>query len=220
MPDPYKRSILTVELAQVLQKRGKTLQDLSRKPLVFPPRIVQRIVQSLTDVRTLPALNREEIITLVDTLKLSQEEYTHIFAALLALGVQRLMLDYLPPERAWEIAEEVKLAVFEKETRDPTISQDFLTRRVPSEQAVSQPVATDPLEKALSCYDEGGRLSALGALVGSEDGHVLLAQAQVYMQRALDLLDRLPPSIRAGEEWQFWRDQAQERLVEIEDELV
>src|SRR2546430_12344661 len=98
MSQPYARSIFAVELNQILQEHRVDMAALRRVPLMLDSKTVERLITSLTNLKPLTGLNREDIITVVKELHLSQDDYLRIYAALVALGVQRLMLDYLPPE--------------------------------------------------------------------------------------------------------------------------
>lgn len=238
----YERSIFAVELDSILHEHNPELDltALARKPLVFSQKTVQRLVKSLTNQKSLPALNQVEIMALVKHLNLTQEEYLRIYAALLALGVQRMMLIYLPPDRAWQIADEVRRAVLDAEKQNPTLSTDYLTRHIrPShltsqmetmidanvqtlidEPVQSQSLASDPLEEALEYYDEGVRLFALGSQVTIEDAQLMYAQAQIQLKRALDLLERFPASIRESEDWQYWHGEVLKHMEAVEEELI
>lgn len=238
----YERSIFAVELDSILHKRQLDLTALSRKPIVFSQKTVQRLVESLTHQKPLPALNQVEIMALVRHLNLTQEEYLRIYAALLALGVQRLMLDYLPPERAWQIADEVRRATLDAEKQNPLLSTDFITRRLgtlspasqtakgimsdadvlnqPGDDAQGQSIESDPLEETLAHYDEGVRLFALGSQISVEDAQLIYSQAQVQLKRASRLLERLPLSIRESEDWQYWHGEMQKQLEALEEELM
>lgn len=236
----YGRSIFAVELDSILHKHKLDLTDLARKPLVFSQKTVQRLVESLTHQKPLPALNQIEIMALVRHLDLTQEEYLRIYAALLALGVQRLMLDYLPPERAWQIADEVRRAILDAEKQNPTLSIDFITRharplsltpqmeimtdadtQILTDHSVqSQSIESDPLEEALEYYDEGVRLFALGSQINVEDAQLMYSQTQIQLKRALRLLESLPLSIRESEDWQYWHGEALKQMEAVEEELI
>jgi hypothetical protein len=70
----------------------------------------------------------------------------------------------------------------------------------------------------LDTYDEGVALSVLG-LFDSGKGEILLRQALVCFERADYLLDLLPDSTQAGEDWHYWHQQVWAELATIRSEL-
>src|SRR5713101_5223241 len=98
------RSIFAHELEQVLQKYRCTIDDLRRKPFSLDAKKIDALQASLQQINRMPALNQGELMTIVLMLKLSEQERLQLYAAFIALGVQRLLLDYLSPQRTWEIA--------------------------------------------------------------------------------------------------------------------
>ena len=58
----------------------------------------------------LPALSHGERMSYVLLLRLAKKERLRLYAALVALGAQRLLLEYLPAQRVWEISKEVRAA--------------------------------------------------------------------------------------------------------------
>ncbi len=217
MLSSYSRSIFAYELERIVAPRK--LVDLSRVPVSLDPRKVNALVDSLKSVRRLPALNPGEIMTIVIQLKLEDDHRLHIYAALIALGVQRLLLEYLSDERAWEVSQEVRESALiwlrKQRGRDPF-------RRIRGLGTIQEPVlaeTTNPLEVALDAYDEGTVLITLSPLSVDRDEHELLAQAQLYFEQARSTLELLPPTVRASEEWQYWYDQVKHELEEIQDEL-
>lgn len=230
MSDPYSRNIFSVELAQVLKEHKLDLSALTRKPLVFSERTVKRLNVSLSHLKPLAALNQIEIMELVKGLGLTNDEYLRIYAALIALGVQRLMLDYLTPARAWEIADEVRREVLKAQYRNPTLSIKFLTRRInrlyllqesnPSTENEASSPLSDPLTDALDSYDEGMMLATLGALEANVDeGRMQIELAQLHLQRTQQLLVKLPASVRQTDEWMYWDEQVQKQLQLIEEAI-
>ena len=219
MPNPYERSIFAVELERVLQKHQLALDTfaLTRKPLAFDRKTAQRLVESLHHVTPLAALNQVEMITLVQELKITRDEFVGIYAAMLALGVQRIMLTYLPTDRAWEIADETRQAILQS-NKIKILSREYLERRVlPSHMT---PLVTLPsLDAALEHYDEGTRLHTLGSLMDADEGQILLVQAQAHLQRSVQMLEMLPQETQKSEDWQYWHELVQHQLDEIADEL-
>ncbi len=160
-------------------------------------------------------------MSIVIGLQLSDDERLQIYAALIALGVQRLLLEYLADDRAWLVAEEVRVAALlwlrQQRGKDPF-------RRIRGLGVIQEPIAQgvgDLLEDALDSYDEGITLSTLGYFhIGGDNGHALLKQARVCFERAQETLTLLPQSIHEGEDWQYWYGAVQQELAQVEEELA
>jgi hypothetical protein len=217
----YSRSIFAYELENIAEKHSWHLKDFGKSPLSFERRKVASLVESLHSVERLPALSHEEILTIVFKWNLSEEERTRIYAALIALGVQRLMLSYLTDgrdskrkevtendcERAWKIAEEVRdfALVWLKQRRE----KDDVFRG-------SVDVAHQ-LAHALDAYDEGIALASLGQMRdGGGEGREFLEQAQVQFARALKALEQLSPSLRTKEDWVYWQQEVRKALASVQ----
>ncbi len=96
MPNPYSCSIFAYELSRIIAPHQ--LVELSRTPVSLESKKVQVLVESLKSVKRLPGLNQGEITTIVLKLNLDDDQRLQIYAALIALGVQRLLLEYLSLE--------------------------------------------------------------------------------------------------------------------------
>src|SRR5260370_39470195 len=110
-------SIFAYELQNILQeqKQPLSLSDLKRNPFSLDGKKVNRLVASLQRDKELPGLDQADFHTIVlglnklgSKISFTSEECLRMYAALVALGVQRLMRDYLASERAWTIANEVR----------------------------------------------------------------------------------------------------------------
>ena len=223
MGNQYTRSIFAYELEAILKRRQKSLLDMTRVPLTFERKKVESLVESLKNVKRLPALNYGEIMSIVIELRLGKEERLRLRAALIALGVQRLLLDYLSPERVWQVAEEVRDAAYQwLLTVDGTKDDPFRRLRdrfIPAELLQGTEQVLDPLTDALEAYDEGMAFSTLGHLQGGIQGQSLFEQARAYLTQAQKSLDLHPPSIQKTEEWAYWSEEVKKELASVEDEL-
>ena len=219
MPIPYSCSIFAYELSRIIAPHQ--LIELSRTPVSLESKKVQVLVESLKSVKRLPVLNQGEITTIVLKLNLDDDQRLQIYAALIALGVQRLLLEYLSIERAWQVAEEVRESAlqwlrrqrgndpFRRIIRGLGVAQEA----VPAESA-------DPLEMALDAYDEGTRLSTLGQIsAGGSDGEAMLMQAKLCFERAKSMLELLPKSVRDTDGWKYWHSEVEKELEAVRDEL-
>lgn len=218
----YSQSIFARELENIAEKHSWHLKDFGKSPLAFERRKVESLVESLHSVDRLPALSHEEIMSVVYGLRLTKEERIRIYASLIALGVQRLMLTYLTDgraskreelteedcERAWKIAEEVReVAIgWVKQRREE--GDDLFRGNVG---------AARQLAPALDAYDEGIVLSSLGQMRDSGgEGREFLEQAQVQFARALKALEQLSPSLRTTEDWVYWQQEVRKALAAVQ----
>lgn len=239
MPTPrtYRQSIFAYELENIVARHDLHLSQFGKKPLAFEPRKVKELAESLHTVERLPGLNHGEIMSLVYGLRLSPEERRHIYASLIALGVQRLMLSYLTDsfsgrvrevtegdcERAWKIAEEVReIALIWLEKRQK--GGDEIFRGISGSVAVpaiasdgSNSVVIPQMTAALRAYDEGVTLAAIGQMEeGGSESQVFLAQAQAQLSLALKTLEQHSPSLRATEEWSYWYLEVKKALTSLQ----
>ncbi len=216
------KSIFAAELARLLENRGRALGDLARTPINLDRKKVVALEASLHDLRRLPALNHAEIMSVVFLLKLSPEEQLAIYAALIALGVQRLILTYLSPERTYQIADEIRQAAFSWLKRQHELGKNPF-RRIPPGGETTQEMIGEGEEQflaALASFDEGTALAALGqASIDGESEVTLLQQAQLCYEQALARLGQMPKHVQATEEWRYWDEKAQESLRSTQEEL-
>lgn len=228
MPTPqkkYSRSIFAYELEKIVTQHQWHIRDFAKTPLAFERRKVESLAESLYSVQRLPALSHEEIMSVVYGLKLTKEERTRIYASLIALGVQRLMLSYLTDglgskredvteqdcERAWKIAEEVR-----------DFALEWLEQRREGGDDIFRGTAgiDRQLAPALDAYDEGVALASLGQMKdGGGEGRELLEQAQVQLARALKTLEQLSPRIQTTEDWVYWHREVRKALASVQNVL-
>jgi hypothetical protein len=219
MSDTYP-NIFAYELATILQHHHHLLIDLAKSPFSLERRKVARLEKSFYATEDgpeeLPALNQTELMTITLMLKLKDDERFRLYAALIALGSQRMLLQYLSPQRAWDIACEVRDAAY-KWLKDHRNDSDLFPRRR-TVQGTGTPGQRGIFADILDAYDEGVALSALG-LFDSIMGKDLLGQALVCLERADYLLDLLPDSIQVDEDWQYWHQMVQAELATVRGEL-
>jgi hypothetical protein len=228
MPTPqkkYSRSIFAYELENIAVRHQLHLSDFSKSPLVFDHHKVESLVKSLSSVERLPALSHEEIMSVVYGLQLKKEERIRIYASLIALGVQRLMLTYLTDgrslkrgevteedcERAWNIAEQVRdLALTWLEKRRDE-GDDLFRGNVDTARQ---------LAPALDAYDEGVALASFGQMKdGAGEGREVLMLAQVQLARALKLLEQLSPRLQTTDDWVYWHQEVRKALTSVQNVL-
>jgi hypothetical protein len=221
MPTP-SANIFAAELEAVLRAHGTTIAALVRQPFSLDRRKVERLDASLNDVSQLPALNHGELMTIVLMLKPTEEERLRLFAALIALGTQRLLLDYLTEQRAWEIAGEVRDAAVQM-LRDHRDGDDLFPRRRTLRRGVPEPERVEGeatlFNEAIDAYDEGIALAALSIDRGGMAGEHLAQRAVLALERAEALMRLLPPQFQHNEDWQFWYGEIAKELAEARDVL-
>jgi hypothetical protein len=218
-----QQSIFTAELVAVLTRRGHTVDGLRRVPFSFGTRTVDRLEESQRSLTHLPGLSHGDLMTIVLLLRLSEEERLRLYAALIALGAQRLLLDYISPQRAWEIACEVRDAALVW-LRTHGSEDDLLRRRSQRGITASESLETSDgallLQAALEAYDEGVRAQALGMFLGeTSDGRHSLERAVFYLERAEGLLQRLPSTGHANGESDYWLGEVRRVLDEVRAEM-
>lgn len=221
----YSQSIFAYELENIVEKRNWHLKEFGKSPLTFERRKVESLAESLHSVDRLPALSHEEIMSVVYGLRLTKEERIRIYAALIALGVQRLMLTYLTDgragrreelteedcERAWKIAEEVRDVAIDwvKQRRE---EGDEVFRGNVGNVGVARQLAP-----ALDAYDEGISLASLGQMRdGGGEGREFLEQAQIQFARALKTLEQVSPALRTKEDWVYWQQEVRKALASVQ----
>lgn len=214
MPAPTA-SIFAVELDAVLRAHGKSIDDLARQPFSLERRKVERLTASLRDVSQLPALNHGELMSVVLLLKLSEAEQFGLFAALVGLGAQRLMLEYLPPARAYAIAQEVRDAAARRPAADETGFFRRRTLRDAARQVQDWEAGEQTLfDEAWNAYDEGIALTAIGSDRGGPYGVACFARAVLALERAEALMRLLPESVWDDDDWSYWHAEIERELAE------
>lgn len=215
----FRRSIFAQTLAAILEAHGRNLDDLGRVPISLEGKRVARLASSLHNSANMPGLNQGEINSIVFGLRLTEDERLRIYAGLIALGTQRELLYYLPEDRAWQIAEQVRdsayLWLIEQRHKG-----DDPTRRWRGTSTDGDSARAEAFSEALDAFDEAMRLQTLGEI--SSDGEIerlRLEQAQFYLDRSARQLDALAPSIRSTEEWAFWRQAVSRAEYDVRDQL-
>lgn len=245
-PQTFMKSIFASELAHIIKPHKLWFYDFTKKPLNFDRKKVEALVESLSGIDRLPALSHDEIMSIVYALHLTPEERCRIYASLIALSVQRFMLTYLKDERdakrvhvteedcerAWNIAQEVRdvalgWLIRRREEGDNLFrgkgGVDSMPVMPSTPGGSSNPTSSAPsptFVAALNAYDEAVALASLGQM-NSEGGagQSFLEQAEALLQRALSLLEQLPPSQRAPEDWAYWRAEARKSLAAVQRAL-
>lgn len=224
-PQKYSRSIFAYELENIVAQHQWHIHEFGKTPLAFERRKVASLAESLYSVKRLPALSHEEIMSVVFGLKLTKEERTRIYASLIALGVQRLMLTYLTDgrdskredvteqdcERAWKIAEEVR-----------DFALDWLEQRREDGDDIFRGTAgiDRQLAPVLDAYDEGVALASLGQMKdGGGEGREFLEQAREQFARALKTLEQLSPRMQTTEDWAYWHGEVRKALTSVQNVL-
>lgn len=225
MSESYRRSIFADELAAVLQRHGHTIESLRRTPFTFDKEKVARLDGSQRGVAQLPALSHGELMSIVLLLKLSEEERLRLYAALIALGAQRLLLDYLSEQRAWEIACEVRDAALawlkEHHSDDDLLRRRWLRSGDRGERTETEEErATSALAQALDAYDEGVAAAALGMLTPENAwGREHLGRAMGHLERAETLLAEADASLVSDEDRQYWMQEVDRLLQSVREEV-
>lgn len=239
-PETFARSIFAYELERIVEPHKCHLEDFARSPLAFDKPKVEALLSSLNSVERLPALNHEEIMSVVYALRLNPQERNRIYAALIAVGVQRFMLQFLTDglgvkryqvteqdcERAYSIAEEVRNTALiwveqrrkqgddlfrGKGTMPPMPPMPFMPT-VKANSATSRQFTA-----ALSAYDEAVALASLGQM--NDDGGAgqeFIEQAHGLLQRALNMLEQLPLTGQAAEDWAYWHSEVRKSLSTVQ----
>lgn len=223
---PVQRSIFATELAAILASHGYTVEGLRRAPFTFDKQKVERLEASQRSLMYLPALSHGELMSIVLLLKLHEDERLRLYAALIALGTQRLLLDYLPPQRAWEIACEVRDAALTW-LRDHGTDDDLLRRRSLREingmdiNANLHATSDDMLlTEAMTSYDEGIAAAALGLFMGETAmGRHHLERAAFLLERTKTLLQNLSPNASTSDVGTYWARETLKALAEVRAEL-
>ena len=222
-PSTYRCNIFAFELEAVLQKYHYSIDALSRRPFQFEPRTVASLHKSLSSVEQLPALNYGELNYIVDQLRLDRhkEDLYRLYAALIAVGIQRQMKAYYVEdeayyERVWTIADEVRNAAYVWLQKRKNVVDLF---RGPTGEELAQE-DVDFYYDVQEAYDEGAALSVLGLnSIDGGNGTLLLGRAKLYLERATFLLENMTPSLQASEEWHYWQQMVQKALEPVLDDL-
>lgn len=229
-PSTYRCSILAYEVRSILKEQGYEIYDLSKKPFGLAYKRVNQFVASLSSLDHVHALTEPEICSITGPLKNERKARHRIYAALLALGVQKQMKNYLAEytdgmserdcERAWSVADEVRKAALAWIQRRLDAGDGRWRGSSNDSSDPAQESTIDALLDAQNEYEEGVLLASLG-LEGLDptNGQISFEYARCHLLHAQSLLDALPPSVRATAEWQELAQQVQEQLNVVEDEL-
>ncbi len=210
MAPNYERSIFAETLETVLRPFGYTIHSLRGKPFSLDGQKIDRLEASLT-ILAFTALNQEELTTVTTHLKaMVYEQRMLIYAGLIAMGAQRQLIDsFLAPQRAWEIAVEVRDTthrwLLSHRSEDDLLRRGRLLRLTGASATVvapATPVGGIIMAEALDSYDEGVALHAVGLEL---DDRARLETAALCYDRALRLLGTLAPSVTATEAWRYWQ---------------
>lgn len=232
----YTRSIFAHELEAVIGEHEKKLSDLTKSPLAFDRKKVVDLTNSLKSDKRLPALNYGEIESIVILLKLDNVQRCRIYAALIALGVQRLLLGYLSSERAWQVAMEVRESVLNWLLSMGKDDEHNPFRRIRGKRSLEEASETgqpdisgdtpeDVLAAALNSYDEGVALATLAqfdrAQHNDAEARYQFRQAQLSLVHATMLLDQLRSRVSEhdAEEHTYWSTETAQALTDVEKAL-
>jgi hypothetical protein len=215
------RSIFAVTLQELLQPFGYTIHSLRGKPFSLPGPKMDRLEASLTSL-AFTGLNQIELSTITTFLKTTREQRMLLYAALIAMGSQRQLIDsFLPSDRAWAIALEVRAATHQWLMQHPS-EDDLMRRQRLRRMGVGATVtSTAPggivLAEALDSFDEGVALHTLGLEL---DDATRLEAALLCYERALRLLATLAPSVQAGDDYQFWHGEILAQRDDVREHLA
>jgi hypothetical protein len=220
MTTPPHCGVFAWELERVLMPYGYALDDLRRAPFALRPRNVDRLIQSLQGIKVLAALSHEDLQTIVIEIHtLTSEERLRLYAALIALGTQRLLLEYLSDARAWEITDEVRQSAFAWLKGHG--SEDDVLRQHVSEPTLS-PLTVDAdaalFTEALDAYDEALALQAVA--LSMQHGKKMLTRAQAILTYATQTLAESPTENGQQSAWQDWHHEFTLRTEAIEELLA
>src|SRR5258708_10965990 len=90
----YDGSIFAVELEKVLNQHGYSIHRLRSKPFLLEGKKIDRLEANLSSLGTIASLTHADLARVLDFVRsTSREQRIRVYAALIALGSQRQLID-------------------------------------------------------------------------------------------------------------------------------
>lgn len=212
------------ELEKVLAAHGQSLNQLEPQ-LGISEEKARRLQQSLFTPKSLPVLSPDELESLEQELFLSNEEWTRLRAALLATSIERLLMERIGEDKAWQVADLTLLLVDEALQEQLQQNRASGTKRILDGEALEDTEMDLAWEGVWNALDSATLALQLSYYVSSYRERVKkLKEAQADFQEALDELNRLDKSTKALPLWHAYvaevrrgLDSALERLEDLRE---
>jgi hypothetical protein len=216
LAQPRRWNFFARELADILATHGASLSQLYHRTTINPA-IVSRLRQSLTQryPKYFPVLNSEQIDEIITNFQLTEEEQMRLRAAILATGIERILMDRLDPENALLATEQIYptlLNALRGALREIEGLGSLRTGAGMEDQHNGEDTTFDLVFEA---FDRSSLALHLSGESASPQDRILKArQARDGFLIALHELESLPDSVKGTEEWQVWLQEVQHGLTE------
>src|SRR5215831_8109088 len=109
---PKRWNLFARELEDILQDNGFRLGHLDDRAGIHRVKVL-RLQHSLVECKNFPVLNPEELEQVEKVFNMTRQEHLRLLAALLSTGVERMLMDRLPCDRALLAAEQIQSIILE-----------------------------------------------------------------------------------------------------------
>jgi hypothetical protein len=206
-------NIFSRELDKILHVREVRLGQLDDKGMHLHPQLVRRLQLSLKYPKPLVVLNPEDLDRLVAFYHLTPAEHRRLKAALLALAVERMLMDRMKNSLALMVAESAFDTFLKALEANPDM--EGIIRDGTFLPATLAP-SGDPMEDALDRVGQAMLELNLASQTAPEAQRQAVDHAADAFANALDALARCPEEVRQSETWQCWQAEAERGMAQIQ----
>lgn len=209
-----KWNIFARELERILQIRGYSLGHLDDRSHIHREK-VRRLQRSLREPR-FNLLSPDELEQVGDTFDFTSDERMQLRAAMLATAVEDMLMSRIEAGAALVASDQVfDILLDALQTHGDDDNGIGAVKGGPRQQALEQaaPTSTAAFEAAIDDVERAYlmlHLALTDALATRRRTAMLAREGFLY---ALAALERLDASGLAGDEWTYWRDEAQHGLA-------
>lgn len=207
------------ELEDILATHNLSMGQLDDRVGIHREK-VRRLKQSLLTPKSFPVLNREEMEAVSEKLQLSDAEILRLRAAILTTSIERMLMDRINQDDALVAAEHM-LPLISEAMQDQVNSVTGMGAVRREETIASDYDESElALESAIDTINKGTIALHLSYNVSSHTERIERAQeARHHFEVALAELGEVDDDIRMLASWKYCYNEAQKRLIEINERL-
>jgi len=218
---PRRWNLFARELEDVLAAHKVGLSQLFHRT-TFNPAIVARLRQSLIQKypKHFPILTREQLEEVITCFQLNEEEQIRLRAAILATGVERILMDRLDPDNALLATDQIFPVILNAMRTLPLEIGGLGVLRKGEETDDDQNGEDTTFDLIFDALDRASLALHMSFETASSQERILRArQAYEGFLVALHELESLPATSKMTEEWQVWYQEVQQGIVESQQRL-
>lgn len=202
-------NIFARELADILATRGLGLGHLDDRAYIHPEK-VRRLRHSLDNPASLPVLNVEEMDSVIEAFRLNRDEMLRLRAAILATGIENMLMKRIDPDNALTAAEQAFPYVLNAMRQSQGFARGLALMKGSDTNSIEGDALNMALGAAWDAIDDATIALHLSYNVSSLKRSIDYARdALNAFETALQELDDVRDEVKATEDWLVWFDEAQ-----------